>query len=289
MRRDSHLRARQSTVLLVAAILTLAGCGATGDPLQQAVHAANKTLALPGVGYDLTLNRSSLFGAWQMPVRGRAVYDPRGGLGYEKLVLEKQDGTSLALYLDILPTRLLVAPSPLPAGLLPEGKSWISAPLTARADAKMSRQLTAQAVGLTPELALDELAWGAQAVSFAGERVIDHVPMRAYRVSVNLRKALSAARTAGKKSIAAAIEHEMAALGSSDAGGHPPSLSVTAWVNASGYVARLITTVPGSGLGTTSFSFSNFSTKVPRNLPRPEQTVTLRSLGRSLWATATGT
>jgi len=282
-------------MLLVAATLALSGCGATGDPLQQAVHAATKTLALPGVGYDLTLNRSSLFGAWRMPVRGRAVYDPHAGLCYEKLVLEKQDGTSLALYLDILPTRLLVAPSPLPAGVLPEGKFWISTPLTGRVDAVMSRQLTAQAEGLTPELALDELAWGAQAVSFAGERVVDHVPMREYRVSVNLAKALSAARTAGRGAIAAAIEHEVDALGSSHTGGHPPSLSVTAWVNGSGYVARLMTTVPGSGLGTTSFSLSNFSAKVPRNLPLPTQTVALRSLERSaegsrtLWATATGT
>ena len=287
MRRDSHLRARQPTVLLVATVLALAGCGATGDPLQQAVHAATRTLALPGVGYDLTLNRSSLFGSWRMPVRGRAVYDPHAGLGYEKLVLENQDGTSLALYLDILPTRLLVAPFPLRAGVLPEGKSWISAPLTARADAGTSRRLIAQAVGLTPELALDELAWGAQAISFAGERVVDHVPMREYRVSVNLAKALSAARSAGKPSIAAAIEHEVGTLGSS----RTPGLAVTIWVNGSGYVARLTTTVPGSGLGTTSFSFFDFSTKVPRNLPHPDQTVSLRSLdaSRTLWATASGT
>ena len=182
-----------------------------------------------------------------------------------------------SLYLDFLPAAAYVAPSRHRPGRFP-GKSWISVALGARrGDAWDAGGALA---GLAPELLLDEIAWGARSASPAGSSVVGHVPMSRYLVSVDLAKALRAARRAGRPALAAAIVDELHASRSG-------RVELEAWVNGPGYVGKIKGPVPGSGLGTPAFAFSSFTAKfTPSQLPA-SATVALDSLrpsSRSLWA-----
>ncbi len=270
---------------LAVAVIALSGCGSSPDPLGQVGDAARKTLALPGVSYSVALDGTKIFGPSVKPLGGRAAYDLRAGVGYEALTLRGDDGSTRVLYLDFTPGAFYLTPDPAPAGALPKGKVWVSSRFAGPGVTPATRRLAAQAEGLSPELALAEIAWGAESASRIGTRVIRHVPAEEYRVSVNLEKALVAATRAGRPALAAAIESQLNAAGSRRA-------SVDVWVNGPGYVARIEHTVPGAGLGKASFSFSDYASRFTRTSPLPAQTVPLGSLAgapRSLWAIATGT
>jgi hypothetical protein len=267
--------------MLALAAAALCGCGASGDPLHRVTGATSKTLAVSWARYQLALERPGLFSAPIAVLGGRAAYDFRTELGYEFLQLRLRAGSYQTLFDDLQPATFLVAPSPAPAGALPAGKVWISAPLTGPG---ANRALAAQAEGLTPVLLLDEVAWGAQSASSVGTRVVEAVPMAEYRVSVDLARALSAARRARRAGIATAIEQELDASPSG-------RLSVIVWVSGPGYVGKIESEVPGSGLGTASFWFTSFTTPYTGTAPPASQVVPLASLargGRSLWAIATG-
>jgi hypothetical protein len=264
-----------------AAAAALCGCGASGSPLQRVSGAAHKTLAVSWARYQLALARPRLFTAPIAVLGGRAAYQFRTGLGYEFLQLRLRAGSYQTLFLDLEPTTFVLDPSPPPAGALPTGKLWISAPLTGSG---ADPGLAAQAEGLTPVLALDEVAWGAQSAPSVGTRVVQSVPTDEYRVSVDLRRALSTARRTRHVGIAAAIEQELKASPSG-------RVSVTVWVNGPGYVAKIESQVPGSELGTATFWFSSYTKPYTGTAPPASQVVPLASLphrGRSLWAVATG-
>ncbi len=265
---------------LVALAIVVGGCGASADPVHQVAEATGKTLGLPRTTYTVTFDQPQPFHGTANLLGGHAAYDFRAGLGYEALSLEAKDGSSRTLYLDFLPAAAYVAPSPAPAGSLPPGKSWISVPL----DAKSAKTgtLAAQLAGLAPELLLDEIAWGTRSASSAGSSVVGHVPMSRYLVSVDLSKALRAARLAGRPALAAAIADELRASPSGQ-------VHLEAWIDGPGYVAKVKGAVPGSGLGTPTFSFSSFAANfTPSKLPASD-TVALSRLGtRSLWRIALG-
>jgi hypothetical protein len=268
-------------LVLAATAVALCGCGASGGPLRQVTGAASKTLAVQWARYELALERPRLFASPIAVQGGRAAYDFRTGLDYEFLQLKLRAGGYQTLFLDLEPTTLLLAPSPTPAGALPAGKIWISAPLTAPGG---DRVLAAQAEGLAPVLLLDEVAWGARSASSLGARVVEGVPMQECRVSVGLARALSAARRARRAAIAAAIRQE---LDVSPSG----RLSILVWVSGPGYVGKIESAVPGSGLGTASFWFLSYTRPYTGTGPPASQIVPLASLahgGRSLWAIATG-
>ena len=267
--------------VVLAAATTLCGCGASSDPLHEVVGATKKTLALSGVSYIMTLERPRLFGPSIETVGGRAAYDFRAGLGYEALTLQRRNGGKRTVYIDFLPAAVYVAPWPTPAGLLPAGKIWIEVAFTGH-EAPANRPLASQLEGLAPELPLEEIAWGARAASHVGTRVVRHVPMEKYRVSVDLAKALSTARRAGRVAVAEAIESELRAARSG-------RVSLDVLVTGAGHIAKIDATVPGSGLGTASFSFASFHAQFNRNHPRQAQVVPLASITepRFLWTIAT--
>jgi hypothetical protein len=265
----------------VFAAVVLSGCGASGPPLHRVSGAVRKTLAVTWARYELALDRPHLLAAPIVVQGGRAAYDFRTSLGYEFLQLQLRKRSYQTLFCDLEPTTLLVAPSPAPTGVLPAGRGWISAPLTTSA---ADHALAEQAEGLAPALLLDEIAWGARTASSAGTKVVESVPMAEYRVSVNLAGALAGARRARRGAIVDAIEQELRATPSG-------RVSIAVWVNGPGYVGRIASAVPGSGLGTTTFLFSSFSTPYTGTLPPASQVVPLASLergGRSLWAISTG-
>ncbi|HEY1777876.1 MAG TPA: hypothetical protein VGG41_17105 [Solirubrobacteraceae bacterium] len=261
------------------AAVALYGCGAGGDPGREVKSAVNKTLAVSWGRYELGLGSQHLFPPTITVQGGRAAYDFRTGLGYEFLQFQSRSGSSQTLYYDYEPTRFLLAPAV--TGALPAGKAWISAPLTGPG---AHRVLTAQAEGLAPLLLLDEVAWGPRNVSAVGTRVVQSVPTQEYRVSVDLATARSVATKAGRRGIAAAIEQELEATPSGQ-------VAVLVWVNGPGYVGKIESEVPGSGLGTVSFWFLSYVKPYTGIGPPASQVVPLNSLardGRSLWAIATG-
>jgi hypothetical protein len=271
-----------SALIVAAAVaVMLCGCGTSGTPLHKVNGAVNKTLAVTWARYEFALKGQHLFPSPIVAQGGRAAYDFRTGLGYEFLQLQLLHHSSQALFGDLTPTTFLLAPSPVPAGVLPAGKAWISVPLT-RPDSE--RVMAAQAEGLAPMLLLDEVAWGARAASSEGTDVLKSVPMDKYRVSVDLVAALSAARKERRVAEAAAIEQELRA-------DHSRRVSIGVWVNGPGYVGKIESTVPGSGLGTVSLLFSSYSKPYTGTVPPASQIVPLASLtrgGRSLWGVVTG-
>ena len=122
--------------------------------------------------------------------------------------------------------------------------------------------LAAQVEGLAPELALSEIAWGGTHATHVGRRVVGHLPLDEYRVTVDLERALARAKRAGRPAVAAAIASELQRGGAR-------RVPVTIWVNGPGYVAQLEKAAPGTGLGTTSYSFSGFAAEVQQDAARP--------------------
>jgi hypothetical protein len=266
--------------VVLAAAITLCGCGASPDPLHEVVGAAKKTLALSGVSYIVTLDGPRLFGPSIETAGGRAAYDLRAGLGYEALTVQRRNGDKQTVYVDFVPGAVYVAPWPTPSGLLPAGKIWITVGF-AGTEARANRPLASQLEGLAPELPLEEIAWGARSASHVGTRVVRHVPMEEYRVSIDLAKALSTARRAGRVAVAVAIESELQAARSG-------RVSLDLLVTGAGHIAKIDAKVPGSGLGTASFSFTSFHAQFNRNPPRRSQSVPLASITepRFLWSIA---
>jgi hypothetical protein len=274
-------RSASAFVVSVAVAAGLCGCGTSGTPLHEVNTAVRRTLAVTWLRYELSLERPSLFKAPLSVQGGRAAYDVRTGLAYAFLQLRLRSGGYQLLFCDLEPSTFLLGPSPAPAGVLPPGKSWISAPLsTPSAD----HTLAAQAEGLAPALLLHEVEWGARSATSLGTRVVEAVPMAEYRVSVDLAPALAAATRARQRGIAAAIEEELHASRSK-------RLEVAVWVNGPGYVGKIAADVPGSRLGTTSLLFSSFTRPYTGTVPPASQVVPLASLVRgseSVWAIATG-
>jgi len=267
---------------LVGMAFFLAACGAKQDAAKQAVAAARKTLALPEVSYNVTFAGDRLFGPSLTLLGGRAASDLSSGLGYEALKLQGKDGHTQTLFLDLMPKVAYLSPDPAPAGVLPQGKLWITVPFD-QGDAAEQR-LAAQLEGVAAELPLAEVAWGAKDVSRVGTRVVQHLPATEYRVTVDLAKALAAAKRSGRTGLAAATASELRA-----ARGKP--VVVTMWVNGPGYVSQLEHAAPGTGLGTATVSITGFTGRLRPNPPLDSQSVPVASVvppGRSLWDVATG-
>ena len=275
-------RAAGTLVVVALAAAALGGCGSGGDPARQVAAAVSRTLAVQWARYEVALARPQLFAAPVAVQGGRAAHDFQTGLDYAFLQLRLRPGSYQTLFFDLEPSALLVSPSPLPSGALPTGKLWISAPLSGP---HVDRTLAAQAEGLTPVLALEEVRWAARSVSSLGGHVVEGVPMQEYRVSVDLARALSTARRAGRSALAAAIEQEL----SSSPSGRVP---IAVWVSGPGYVGKIQSSVPGSRLGSVSFWFLSYTRPYTGAAPPSSQVAPLASLahgGRSLWAIATGT
>jgi len=275
MRRPASALA---AVAIVAAALS--GCGSSGTPLHRVNSAVGRTAASTWVRYELSLQRPHLFSPSIAVQGGRGAYDFKTGLGYLFLQLKLPSSGYQTLFGDLEPATFLLAPSPAPAGVLPPGRNWISAPLSSSAT---DQGLSAQAEGLAPALLLDEIAWGVQHASAAGTHVVETVPMAEYRVTVNLATALTAAKRRRQAGVAAAIEQEL----HTDPSG---SLTILVWVNGPGYVGKIESDIPGSKLGTTSFLFSSFTRPYTGTLPPASAVVRLASLAggsKSVWTIAT--
>lgn len=272
-------RTAMAGALLVGAALLLSGCGAASHLAANVAGAARKTAGLSWVRYQIRFTSSDLFSGKLAVIGARGAYDFRTGLDYAFINVHEHGGRSQNVFVDSSQTELAVAPSPAPAGLLPARKAWISTPLDGNG---AGGTLAAQAEGLAPRLAVDEIKWGVANASSLGTHAVGHVPLDEYRVSVDLAKARSAATKHGDTGVAAAIGQE---LRSSPSG----RVAIDAWVNGPGYLAQISEHVPG--LGGTALSFTSYTQKYTGAFASPSESVSLASLrpgSRSLWLLATG-
>jgi hypothetical protein len=273
-------RAALAPALLAAVALGCSACGATGSPLARVDAAATQTLTQPA-GFNLALGGATAFGPTRRPLFALGDADFPIGTIYEALDLRSVPGRlPYMMFFLFQPNRVLLQPSPASARLLPAGKFWIAVGAGGTGPApRRSRRLVAQLEALTPELALREIAWGAQAASSVGEQVVDHVPTAEYTATVDLAKAAAAAGRAHSPVLAAAIAGQVAALRAQ--GGNGSTLDVHLWVDGPGYVEQLQLVPPGAGLGTTTFSLSGFGRRIQPSLVAPPLVVGLNELVRS--------
>ncbi len=272
-----------SLLAVVATTFALGGCGGGSSDALPAVAGATKTTMAQPLVSDLTLHGVKLLGTVRSTVIGRGAFAFDTGVGYERIDLpgERVKGTGPREYFDLLPTAFYFGRATATGTLVPyNGKSWVAPAVVgpASVDSVVPR-FVLQVEALGPQLLLDELEWGAAAAAQMGTQVVNHVPLAEYRVSVNLKQALSKATGA----IQAAIEDELAANGAS-------TVSILVWVDGPGHVAKLQATVPGSGLGTVTMALSNFGVKITAGLPAEStllhitaQTPAGADLLRSIW------
>jgi hypothetical protein len=281
MTRGPHSKHRQLPLSILAAMLAivaLAGCGGSANPLHAVRSAATNTLSLTAQS-TLTLTDARLFGGTPGTIVGRAQYSFPRGLGYEALQVpalgRRASGTA---YLVFLPQQLWS--KPVVNSALPEGHLWISATFTdSRSAGPRPPSLALAFESMNPQLLLEEIATGAVAASSSGHRVIDHLPFTEYVVSVDLARALAATAEAG--AIRTAIRQELSAL-RAGRGPHTGSLvRIVAGVDGAGRITQLKASLPGSKLGTAQIALLKFGSTIPLSLPLPSQTVDIASLRRS--------
>ena len=107
----------------------------------------------------------------------RAVFAFPERLGYQRITVPPE-ATPRKAYLVFLPNSVPAGADSRRRDGLPDGASWISAPLSGTASvAPYFPKFVAQAEGLNAQLLLDEITWGTESVSRVSEPVIDHVPL----------------------------------------------------------------------------------------------------------------
>ena len=256
---------RQRTLPLAAAAavaILLAGCGATPDPAHRVRSATDTTLARTAAAH-LVLAGATAFGPTHRPVLAGGAFVFPTGLGFERIDLpkparEKQRRAFLVLQ----PNRVYLEPSLPPGALLAPGRSWISAPLAGPGSlADRNPRLVLQVEGLNPRFFLDELRWGSTAVTNVGERVVNHVPLSHYRVTISLPRVLASAHGPAAAATKVAVQQQLAALGG------PRSIRLDVWVDGPGRVVKLAGPVPGSGLGTVTTMLFSFGATIAGSPP----------------------
>jgi hypothetical protein len=167
-------------------------------------------------------------------------------------------------------------PSPRAASL-PAGKDWIVATLD-RTESTSTNfpQFVLQEEGLSPLLALEELAWGAVSVRSIGPRRLNGTDLPGFRVSVDLHKAATAAGSANP-ALALAIRTEIVGRGTAASAPADAILTERIWTRA-GRVAVLQLSPPGAGIGVTTTTLSRHSARVSVHLPKRSSVVDIASL-----------
>ena len=144
------MKHRQLSVAILTAALALvvlAGCGDSANPLHAVRSAAKNTLALTAVanGCDLGV------GGTPSTILGRGQFSFPNGLGYEALQLPARGARAAGTaYLVFLPKRLWI--KPVVSTALPKGDLWISAKFDSpRSAASTTPSLALLAQSMNPQ------------------------------------------------------------------------------------------------------------------------------------------
>ena len=259
--------------MVAAALATgLAGCGGSSDPLTAVSTAVDTSLAHT-FSARLTLTGAGALGAKPHDVlHASGIFDVRRGLAYERVDLPgplDQNKLPPRDFLVFLPTKIFLYPAAQRA--LPAGKSVISVPLTGSGAG--ATRFVAQAMGLNALLLLDEIAAGGAAAAKTGSEVVAHVPFVDYRVTIDLRRALSRVHGPFARAERLAIRQELAALGPGRS-----VFKVAVRTDGAGFVRELHATVPGLKLGTLALDLHGYGATFKPSYPKDAQVVSLASL-----------
>jgi hypothetical protein len=276
--RSQYGQLSLSILAALCALVALAGCGDSTNPLHAVRSAATNTLSLTTQS-TLTLTGAQLFGGTPGTILGRAQYSFPKGLGYEALQVpalgRRAAGTA---YLVFLPHQLWSKPA-VSSGL-PEGHLWITAAFTgSRLASPTTASLALALESMNPQLLLEEIATGAVAASSSGHGVTNHVPFTEYAVSVDLARSLAASAATG--ALRAAMQQELSALRAGRGANAHSRVRIVARVDGAGRVIELQASLPGSKLGTVQIALRTFGSTIPLSLPLPSETVDIASLRRS--------
>jgi hypothetical protein len=273
-----HRQLPVSILTAALALVALAGCGSSANPLHAVRTAATNTLSLSAQS-TLTLTGARLFGGNPGTILGRGEFAFPKGLGYEALkVPARRRRPSGTAYLVFLPMRLWIRPVANTA--LPTGDLWISAKFTdPRSAGSTTPSLALALESLNPQLLLELIATGAVAASSSGHPVVDHVPFTEYVVSVDLVRALAAAHQSG--ALRTAMQQALSALHAGRGTNAGSLVRIVVRVDGAGRLAQMQARVPGSKLGTVRIALARFDSTIPLSLPLKSQTADIGSLRRS--------
>lgn len=247
-----------SLLAVATAGLSLAGCGgSSSDPLKEATKAANTTMSQSLVS-DYTVYGATVYGKVHATITGRGAFSFGPELGFQRIDIPAEAGNpKLREFLDFLPTTFVFTKTTTAGTVLVNGKLWVSTAVAGPGSVHpIVPGFIYQTQGMSPELSLDEIAWGATAATKVASPVVNHVPLTEYRVSVSLDRALAKATGAVKS----AIGEEIVASGSHTA-------TIMIWVDGPGHIVQLKRPLPGSGIKSIWLSLSNFGVKFTSSLP----------------------
>jgi hypothetical protein len=197
--------------------------------------------------------------------RNRGTVELSGAAGSEKVVFLPQ-----AMF--IRQPRPASGASPLPAG-----RSWVSAGLNETPGPGSGLPLFVDQIEVVNvALILDEIRWGATDARPLGNKPVGGTSATGYAVTVNLRRAQSAARGLDGPALARVLGYQVAALAPKNS--TSATVRVGVWVGQAGRVVQVEWSPPGGGVGTTSITVSALHGGVRADAPPPSQTVDVATL-----------
>lgn len=255
---------------------------ATGQPTTAALAtvrtAARATLAAPA-GLEFSLEGARAFGSSPAPVLGSGEFDFPAGVGRETIDLgelgKQEPGTEHAVF---QPALAYVQPKSSGTTVLPKGKEWVSAALTGSdAVSRNFPSFVLQLEGVNPQLLLAELSGGAVSAIPAGRAHINGEPARAYIVTVDLTRALSASGLSTPAAIGQAVQSELAA-GNGGQSTSGQDTTIVTWVDDFDHVIQMRSAPPGAGVGIATMTLCCFGSPVEVARPSPSRVVDITAL-----------
>jgi hypothetical protein len=178
--------------------------------------------------------------SWPL-VKGSGSFDLARATG--QVVVRNPRGLESVVY---LPTGVFDRPAPGGATSLPQGRPWVRADYNERLRGSIATQFLLALESANMGLFLAETAWGAKTAAPLGPRVVNHTPATGYLVRVDPAQAAAAAtgpRAQGLVRIASLMKGDR---------------TIRVWVDRSGRVVAVRTSVPVSGTGDSVMTVKSF-------------------------------
>jgi len=241
--------------------------------------AAARTTLAGTAGVEFELRGAKTFGPSTAPVLGSGQFDFALARGSEQIDLGEtgrlEPGNERALF---LAQRVYLQPKGVGGAVLPKGKEWVSATLSGSDTiATNFPSFVLQVEALDPRLLLAELAGGTLSSVPLGGSIVGGEPVRRYRATVDLARALSALTGPGALVLGRAIQTELATPGPgapSRAGQSTIYLSL----DTRGHVVQLLSAPPGAGVGLATMTLCCFGEPVEVSAPAQARVVDLSAL-----------